>query len=461
MQDKELMPVQNSYLYKSNTFISAKYKSTLLENQITAIALTKIQQHIKGKDVNLIAEIYPSELKQILGSDSNIYRTLKNLRQTLGGRTILLEDGKGNFTFFPLIQKAEYNEGVFTIRFNDEIKPLISNLGKNFTPLEVSILTSVKSNSAYRFYELFEKEMYEGNIKYVKEKGCIVVDYNISELKFLIGICDIDDNSIKSERIRMGKNLDYDVLFNKLPKSSQKYVQSSDFIKRVVIPAQKELKEKSNIRFEYEGLKTKGNRIGKIRFYLYPNNNNETQIRSRTKMINDANKKFKNTIEEDGRQLEIPMDVNIELYEEFVGLHGITKDDIDVMLRKTNYDQAKVREAIYYVNNKEHVNGFTNYVMSVLNHPEWILDDTAVVNGSDLNPDLVKIGKDMRNNITKEQTKKKNPKEIWENVIKKRADFTDFVVYMQNKDNWGLDDFEAVFTYEEMIDYWKKWNDNK
>lgn len=54
-----------------------------------------------------------------------------------------------------------------------------------------------------------------------------------------------------------------------------------------------------------------------------------------------------------------------------------------------------------------------------------------------------------------------NPKQIWENVIKTRDDFDEFLAYMEEKDNWSLDDFELIWTYDEMIDYWKKWKMNK
>lgn len=455
-----LKPIEYETLYKSNTFISAKYKSTLLENQITSLALTRIQQKLKDESTELIAEIYPGELKKIFESSNNIYRTLKNISSSLSGRTILIEDNNGNFVTFPIIQKASYIDGVFTVRFNEEVRPLISNLTRDYTPLEISVLTSVKSNYTFRLYELFEREMYEKNRKFVKELNCVVLEYGLSELKFTIGICNIDDENIKNERARMGKNIDYDVLYNKLPKSLQKYNESYDFMRRVILPAQKELEEKSNIRFDYEAIKTKGNKVGRIRFFLFANNENEIRLRYRTKLIADAKQNFKKTKEQNNRQLEMAMDLNMELYDEFVGFHGLTKQDIDVLMQKADYDAEKVREAIHYTNERTHIDiGFMNYVVSVLAHPEWDLGNGAVViNGSDVNPELIKIARNIGRDMTVEENKKKNSKQIWESVIKPREDFSEFKSYIENKYRWGIDDFEAIFDYEEMIGYWKEWH---
>lgn len=463
MSERELIPLENSTLYKSNVLISAKYKSTLLENQVTALAFTRIQQKFSGESEKLIAEIYPSELKRILGSDNNVYRTLTNLQHTIKGKDIFIEDGKGNFMSSVIITDADYINGVFIITFNDRIKNFLFNLEKNYTTLRIGILSSFRTNSAFRLYELFIKEMYAGNPKYDKHMECVVVEYPITELKFIIGVCDINHPDISNIKSRMGKHIDYDVLYSKLPKEAQKYNNSADFMKRIIVPAQSELLEKSDIKFEYEGIKVKGNKVSKIRFYIYENKQNSNKIITRSEIIEETKNDFHNIVDVEYRQLELPMDINMELYEDYVGLHGITKEDIDVMLSKTNFDQARVREAINYVNTKDHIDtGFVNYVMSVLMHPEWdISEGQVVVHGKDINPELIKVAREYSNEVAINENKKKNPKEVWETVIKTRDDFNDFLKYMENKDRWDLASFEAVYDYNEMIEYWKNWKKNK
>ena len=151
----------------------------------------------------------------------------------------------------------------------------------------------------------------------------------------------------------------------------------------------------------------------------------------------------------------------MELYQEFVGFHNLTKEDIDLLCKKANYDVTRVKDAIYYADSRGNISEFMNYVVSVVDHPEWDIEGTAVVNGKDINPELRKIGKEVIKQQKKQENEKKNPKQIWENVIKTRDDFDEFLAYMEEKDNWSIDDFELIWTYDEMIDYWKKWKMNK
>ena len=72
----------------------------------------------------------------------------------------------------------------------------------------------------------------------------------------------------------------------------------------------------------------------------------------------------------------------MELYEEFVGLHKLKREDIDTFLIKARGDAVKVREAIYYVNGKDNINDFTGYIISVLNNPEWDLSGGTAVAGA-------------------------------------------------------------------------------
>jgi hypothetical protein len=140
----------------------------------------------------------------------------------------------------------------------------------------------------------------------------------------------------------------------------------------------------------------------------------------------------------------------------------LTKANIDDFLEKADYDVTRVRNAIYYTNEKGDINDFVGYVISVIMHPEWDLaGGAAIVNGTEINKELTEAGKAIIREQTKKDTQSKNSKQIWETVIKSRDDFNDFLTYMESKDNWDLDTFELVFTDEEKVDYWKKWVLNK
>ena len=79
---------------KSNDMVSAKFKSSLLENKIMAVGLTRIEN---DENDNLEAKLYPGELQKIFSDKAHIYRDLKKVAKRIVGHVIVLEDGKGNF----------------------------------------------------------------------------------------------------------------------------------------------------------------------------------------------------------------------------------------------------------------------------------------------------------------------------------------------------------------------------
>ena len=88
-------PLNSLSVRKSNDFIAAKYKSSLLENQVMAIALTRIEANAVDIDGSLEARLYPGELKRLVSDPAHIYRDLKKMSKAITGHTMFLEDGKG------------------------------------------------------------------------------------------------------------------------------------------------------------------------------------------------------------------------------------------------------------------------------------------------------------------------------------------------------------------------------
>ena len=198
-------PLANLSVRKSNDFISAKYKSTLLENQIMAIALTRIEVNASDREAPMEAKLYPGELKKLVSDPAHIYRDLKKLAKSITGHTMFLEDGKGNFKAFSVVPNADYIDGVFIIKFNNELRDHVLGLEKNYTSLELSVMTDFKKNSSFRLYEVLKKEAY----KIPKKEGAFAqVEYNISELRFIIGLANSDDQGVKNAMANMGRQYD-------------------------------------------------------------------------------------------------------------------------------------------------------------------------------------------------------------------------------------------------------------
>ena len=173
----DYIPVnEESVYYKSNKLIMAKGKISTNENNIIELAICKIQKVSMDKDASLITTMYANELKSYIKNKSNVYATLKNVSQTIGKKTMMIENGKGDFAVFPIIQKAEYKNGVFTIRFNEEIRPYITQLTAEYTKLKIAVSKDSSSIATSKLYGIFEKELYPGSKSYDKNLGSLLLN---------------------------------------------------------------------------------------------------------------------------------------------------------------------------------------------------------------------------------------------------------------------------------------------
>ena len=176
MPNYENLPMETRSYVKSNEMISAKYRSTLLENQVMAIALTRIEGNPNDLDNPLEARLYPGELKKLVSDDAHIYRDLKALAKSITGHTMFLEDGKGNFKAFSVVPNADYQDGVFILKFNQVLREHLFGLERNFTTLELSVMTNFKKSSSFRIYELLKKDLFRS--KASVNNGRVDVEYN-------------------------------------------------------------------------------------------------------------------------------------------------------------------------------------------------------------------------------------------------------------------------------------------
>ena len=253
---------------KANEFVNAAYRfgnNDVLCQQLIVISLTRLQK--EGSQLKSV--LYPAEIKKLMGrmSDTNIYRRLKNATAGLAGHVITIEDVEHlHFRTFSLITNAEYENGRLQIYYNKEITPYIYNLKKGYTKYEIGVLCALDHSSSFRLYELLEKEAY-----LFKAKGTKVITktYNLSELKSKIGLVNTDQPYIK-KMVADGKT--WDEILERTKKEDQMYTNWTDFRKRVLEPARQELKEKTDIAFDYDPVRgDRGGRVLAVRFSLRRN----------------------------------------------------------------------------------------------------------------------------------------------------------------------------------------------
>lgn len=298
---------------KSNALISAKYKSTLLENKLLAISLSKIKSadtiSIKvgeGTTNVYVVEMTNSELVKLLGVNRHSLSTqLKKAASTMQSRTIGFTDNNGNFAFRNLIIGTDYINGVFRIYYN----PLLQQFFKDFdkltfyTSLSLETMMKLKSVHSFRLYELLKKECYTPKYKKVdnsQEYINYTVTFLIDELKLMLGVVNSELANVKAvlENAKYGVPDYAKAVSVSKEKGLERWV---DFKKVCIDPAIKEINEKTDIYVSYEKEKNgTGGKVYAITFTIRERNKNWNGEKNTSAEFDNTEllKKVKELIEE-------------------------------------------------------------------------------------------------------------------------------------------------------------------
>ena len=245
---------------KSNVILSSKYKASLLENQILSINLAKIG---KGdytiENGSIVCRMHASELKKLLHkTNGSFYESLRPVAEGMTSRNLgINRPEEHTFSYISLISRADYRDGIFTIKFNPELEDYLTP-NKNFTMLRLTTMLKFKANASFRLYEILQSQCYHPD-------GSDAVgdthefDYQLSELKLLIGVVNADLDAVRRV-LNASPVPDYDKAVAASPE--QTFRRYSDFKKRVLDVAVNEINEKTNLHVEYVPIK--GGRGGKV-----------------------------------------------------------------------------------------------------------------------------------------------------------------------------------------------------
>lgn len=367
MVDNSLIPLKDSTYRKSNELITSKYASTLIENQIIAVALTRVENNYKDKDYPLEAKLYPGELKEFISDDTHIYDVMKKVVKRLVGHTLFMENGNGDCMAIAMIPKADYSNSILTVKFAPELRSHIIGLSSGYTPYQLATVTSFKTNAAFRLYEVLKSYTYlikDNDVGYT-------VEYRLSELRFMLGTANIDDKAVRDYIESKGTDIDWDYALSLCPAKYIQHAEYKKFNQRILKVAQNELKKVADIRFEYKGVREK-KETKRIRFTIFRNTPTETKkIDKKAEYIKRVNKSE--------RQMELPLDMFPDLYNDLVGKGGIvTEGDVTLFLEKAGYDERKVRRAIEFADKQGPMANYIGWVMKCI---EIGFDEKTVVEG--------------------------------------------------------------------------------
>lgn len=235
---------ESKSVIKSNKLILARFKMTTYEQKIILLCISKIKRNAKktGTDKpndNLFFALDAKEISSFLNiNPRTLYKNLDEISNKLMQYEIEIKDDTKNF--FEKIRPfpySKYESGKFYLRIEQSMEEYLLELKDRFTMYNINNIRTLKSNYSLRIYEVLKS--YEWVNEYV---------FDIEEFKQIIGVSTVKDGKIENDL----------------------YDRYYDFRKRVLLVAQKELAENTDISFTFEEIK-KGRKVDKIKFYITAN----------------------------------------------------------------------------------------------------------------------------------------------------------------------------------------------
>ena len=388
-------------LKKSNYLIGAKYKCTALELKTTYLALRNIQDGKFEEKEGIVTSLTADEIAKAIGlkSKKNIYSQLKKIRGDMTNRIIGITNDEDNyFMSLAFINKAEYKNGVLTLRFPSELKSYLTNLGNGgFTLIPQKAFMSLKFSYSMKLYEVLKKEcIYSDTCDELNKTYIFNIYKPLAELKFELGIINPQDDKIK-HMFQETSVPDYE---EAAELSKEKlYNIWSRFKLDILDKAMLEINNNqySNIKFNFEGITNgKGRKIKGVEFivvslekedgtiihrtkkeiaetlnlqekdFYYPEENIEKDIIDvKYKDISNTNTKDKPVLSQE-EMMDVMMDAMILFQQLPSGVH-LSKDEIKFIVKEVNYDINKLQSAMQLLKNSdEEIVDITNWFIDTI-----------------------------------------------------------------------------------------------
>ncbi len=252
---------------KSNILIGAKYKSTLLENKLLALSLTRIKDAFEDKEGSLTIKIPGKEIKKIMDTSSgSFYKQLQSAAHSLMNRKLGMSDPKKEkFKYINAVMTSEYEDGIYSIRFHPDMKKHLKDLSVPFTRLSLEMVLKFKSVYSFRLYEIVKSYMFFAN---ENTSGEYTFTKNLAELKFEMGIINAQEKKV-ADILEQQTSPDYDRAAEVAKEGM--YASWGEFKRSALDVAVEEINDKSDIDVKYQTVsKGKGGKIVSLIFIAKP-----------------------------------------------------------------------------------------------------------------------------------------------------------------------------------------------
>jgi len=288
--------MKKELIVKSNKLLQHPlYKKSLELKLFSQIILA-----VRGNPKQDVFTFQINDLLELFNCNKNDYSMMKKIAESMDRRVDINEDVENIFSdTVHIFRRITINkQGVIIFKVEEDIKPYMLDLTNNFTQYYFENIARLKSSYSIRIYELLKQYENIGKRK-----------ITILELRNFLNI------------------------------TEDKYKLIKDFKKYTILVAQKELKEKTDILFEFEEIKT-GRKITDIIFFIFKN--------KKTTPINSS-KVEDIKIEKIELEEEPPESHQLE-YEKLMSL-GVSKSQALKLCK--NHTEEKINNNIRYIEKEQ------------------------------------------------------------------------------------------------------------
>ena len=229
----------NNLVIQANALISASYKLNLQEKRLILALIAMINRDDED------FKTYKFRVKDLASlfniAEKNYYDRVANNIIKLRKKDVIIKTDK-SILYTGWLSSADYyyKEGFVELSFDPKLKPYLLKLKEQFTQYALENIVKLRSIYSIRLYELMRQYMN------TKQKIRII---EIEDFRAQLGLIEYDrKNNIIKEKFKL-------------------YGHIKD---RILKPAQKELKKKTDICFEFQEIKT-GRKVTAIKFFMKEN----------------------------------------------------------------------------------------------------------------------------------------------------------------------------------------------
>lgn len=315
---------ENYIIKKSNYFIMNCSYDLSLEEQKLILTLASMV-HPNDEDFKSY-KFKISDFMKLLGVDTKTkYTEIPKITKELMKKVFEIQEDD-TLIQTAWLSSATYKKGtgMVELEFSPRLKPYMLKLHGLFTQYKLSNILSMKSKYSPRIYEILKCNEF-------KHQGFIELE--VDELRKLL----------KAENI---------------------YPLYANFKQKLLLVAQKELKEKTDISFTFDEIKT-GRRVTSLRFYIHLNAKKYKDNLNLSESNLDIN--FTTTIDniEIENKQNIDVDIDIELLRDLMNDKELTYLETKKIYLSSNKDFEKVLQVYEYCKNKS-CNNFVGLMISLV-----------------------------------------------------------------------------------------------